>query len=84
MRKPLVFLPALVFAGAAAAQGTERPIEYRSAFVLFHEHQRSYAEIAEILQRPLGTIKTWVHRARQDLIAYLRAREVLQETCCEL
>lgn len=32
MKKRLLFLPALVVAGAAAAQGTERPIEYRSAF----------------------------------------------------
>jgi len=58
--------------------------DHRSAFVLFHERQLSYAEIAEILDRPVGTIKTWVHRARRELIAFLRAREVVQESYCEL
>ena len=34
--------------------------EYRQAFLMFHEQQLSYAEIAEELQCPLGTVKTWV------------------------
>ena len=38
--------------------------EYRAAFVLFHQQEMSYAEIAESLECPLGTVKTWVHRAR--------------------
>jgi len=42
--------------------------EYREAFVLFHEHELSYAEIGVILGCPLGTVKTWVHRARRELI----------------
>lgn len=46
--------------------------EYRQAFVLFHEHQLSYAEIAEALGCPLGTVKTWVHRARQELIQAIK------------
>jgi RNA polymerase sigma-70 factor (ECF subfamily) len=41
--------------------------EYRDAFVLFHVNNLSYAEIAERLGVPLGTVKTWVHRARRDL-----------------
>jgi RNA polymerase sigma factor (sigma-70 family) len=48
--------------------------EYREAFVLFHEHELSYAEIAESMGVPLGTIKTWVHRARRELIDHLRLR----------
>ena len=50
--------------------------EYRQAFVLFHEHQMSYAEIGETLDRPLGTIKTWVHRARKEMIEFLQRRGV--------
>src|SRR5205823_6325530 len=46
-----------------AAVATLRP-EYRAAFVLFHEHGQPYDEIAEALGRPVGTIKTWLHRAR--------------------
>jgi RNA polymerase sigma-70 factor (ECF subfamily) len=58
--------------------------EYRSAFVLFHEQQLSYAEISERLERPLGTVKTWVHRARREVIQRLRKRGVLAEVRDEL
>lgn len=58
--------------------------EYREAFVLFHEHELSYEEIAGVMDRPLGTIKTWIRRARKELIAQLRQREVLAESRDEL
>jgi RNA polymerase sigma-70 factor, ECF subfamily len=54
--------------------------EYRQAFVLFHEHELSYGEIAEAMGCPLGTIKTWVYRARRELIEQLRGRDVLSES----
>jgi RNA polymerase sigma-70 factor (ECF subfamily) len=53
--------------------------DHRRAFVLFHRQQLSYAEIAEQMDCPVGTVKTWVHRARQVLIERLREREVLLE-----
>lgn len=53
--------------------------EYRQAFVLFHQHELSYAEISATLDCPLGTVKTWVHRARRELIARLAERGVVQE-----
>ena len=53
--------------------------EYREAFVLFHEHQRSYLEIADVMNVPVGTIKTWVHRARKDLVGHLQRRSVIQD-----
>ena len=52
-------------------------LEYRRAFLLFHRQELSYNEIAETLDVPLGTVKTWVHRARQELIVRLRQRGVL-------
>ncbi|HJT36434.1 MAG TPA: sigma-70 family RNA polymerase sigma factor [Pirellulales bacterium] len=54
--------------------------EYRQALVLFHEQQLGYAEIAEVLDCPVGTVKTWVHRARRELADHLRRRGVLEET----
>jgi RNA polymerase sigma-70 factor (ECF subfamily) len=51
--------------------------EYRQAFVLFHQQELSYAEIAAAMEVPLGTIKTWVHRARKELIVELRRRGVV-------
>ena len=53
--------------------------EYRQAFVLFHEQQLSYAEIGQTLDRPLGTIKTWVHRARKEMIDFLKRREAVHD-----
>jgi RNA polymerase sigma-70 factor (ECF subfamily) len=52
--------------------------EYREAFILFHEHELSYAEIAEALNCPIGTVRTWIHRARRELIRCLREREVVE------
>ena len=54
-------------------------IEYRQAFVLFHESEMSYQDIAAAMNCPLGTVKTWVHRARREIIDQLRKREVLTE-----
>jgi RNA polymerase sigma-70 factor (ECF subfamily) len=53
--------------------------EYRQAFLLFHQHELSYAQISATLDCPLGTVKTWVHRARRELVAQLTHRGVLQE-----
>ncbi len=60
------------------ALGTLRA-EYRQAFLLFHQHELSYAEISAALDCPLGTVKTWVHRARRELITKLAQRGVVQE-----
>jgi RNA polymerase sigma-70 factor (ECF subfamily) len=60
------------------ALGTLRA-EYRQAFLLFHQHELSYAEISATLDCPLGTVKTWVHRARRELIARLAKRGVVEE-----
>jgi RNA polymerase sigma-70 factor (ECF subfamily) len=48
--------------------------EYQAVFVLFHEQGRPYEEIAEALGRPVGTIKTWLHRARTEVLQRLRQR----------
>ncbi len=56
----------------AAVDGL-RP-DYRAVFVLFHEHGQPYEEIAQALGRPVGTIKTWLHRARLEVLERLRRR----------
>ena len=48
--------------------------EYRDAFLLFHKKELCYNEISEELGVPLGTVKTWVHRARRELIEKLKKR----------
>lgn len=52
--------------------------DYRQAFLLFHVDQLSYADIGAALEVPLGTVKTWVHRARLELAAALRERGVVE------
>ena len=41
--------------------------EYRSCILLRHVEGRSYEEIAATLDLPLGTVKTYIHRARHEL-----------------
>jgi RNA polymerase sigma-70 factor (ECF subfamily) len=49
--------------------------EYRSCILLRHVEGRPYEEIATMLDLPLGTVKTYIHRARGELreaLAHLR------------
>ncbi len=48
------------------AIGKLRP-EYRNCIMLRHVEGRSYEEIAATLDLPLGTVKTYIHRARHQL-----------------
>lgn len=41
--------------------------EYRACILLRHVEGRTYEEIAELLNLPLGTVKTYIHRARNEL-----------------
>jgi len=50
--------------------------EYRTAILLRHVEGYAYDEIAEIMELPLGTVKTYLHRARNQLkeeLAHLHA-----------
>ncbi|HIC63318.1 MAG TPA: sigma-70 family RNA polymerase sigma factor [Gemmatimonadetes bacterium] len=50
--------------------------EYRMAILLYHVEGYSYKEIADIMDIPLGTAKTYLSRARKELkkhLEYLRA-----------
>jgi len=55
----------------------ELRLEYRTVFVLFHEQGQPYEEIALALDRPVGTVKTWLHRARLELLERLRKRGMI-------
>ncbi|MEE8193076.1 MAG: sigma-70 family RNA polymerase sigma factor [Gemmatimonadales bacterium] len=48
------------------AIGALRP-EYRSCIIMRHVEGRAYDEIADVLDLPLGTVKTYIHRARAEL-----------------
>jgi len=55
------------------AIGRLRP-EYRACILLRHVEGYSYEEIADTLDLPLGTVKTYIHRARNELRGYLGDR----------
>ncbi|HEX4574441.1 MAG TPA: sigma-70 family RNA polymerase sigma factor [Gemmatimonadales bacterium] len=48
--------------------------EYRACILLRHVEGHSYEEIARILDLPLGTVKTFIHRARNELRIHLEDR----------
>jgi RNA polymerase sigma-70 factor (ECF subfamily) len=50
--------------------------DYRLVFVLYHEQALPYDEIARAVGRPIGTVKTWLHRARAEMADYLSRRGV--------
>jgi RNA polymerase sigma-70 factor (ECF subfamily) len=53
--------------------------QHRECFLLFHQQEMPYAEIATKMSIPLGTVKTWVHRARHEVIRRLRQRGVIAD-----
>jgi len=61
-----------------AALSELRP-EYRLVFVLFHEQGQPYEDIAQAIERPVGTVKTWLHRARLEILDRLRRRGMVPD-----
>jgi RNA polymerase sigma-70 factor (ECF subfamily) len=58
--------------------------EYQSVFALFHDQGLAYEEIAQALRKPVGTVKTWLHRARLEVLDRLRQRGMISEVGYEL
>ena len=54
--------------------------DHRQAFLLFHEQDLTYEQISSAMECPLGTVKTWVHRARREIVQRLRRRGVVAES----
>lgn len=51
----------------------ELPAHYRQVILLYHMEEKSYEEVATMLGLPLGTVKTYLHRARKQLAETLTA-----------
>jgi RNA polymerase sigma-70 factor, ECF subfamily len=64
---PLAELEAKEIGGAIEAAIARLRPEYRACIMLRHVEGRPYEEIAEMLGLPLGTVKTYIHRARNEL-----------------
>ena len=59
------------------------PVEYREALVLYELQELTYAETAAVLECPLGTVRSRLHRARALLAAQLDEREPAVEPIAE-
>jgi len=68
---PLAELESRELGGRIEAAIAKLRPEYRSCILLRHVEGRSYEEIAESLDLPLGTVKTYIHRARHELREHL-------------
>jgi RNA polymerase sigma-70 factor (ECF subfamily) len=54
---------------------SQLPMKYRVVLILRHLQDRTYEEMAQILNLPIGTIKTHLFRARNLLKEHLLARQ---------
>ncbi len=50
------------------------PEKYRRPLMLFYLEDRSYEQVAMILDLPMGTVKTYLHRGKKELGALVEAR----------
>ncbi len=48
--------------------------DQRECFILFYINDLPLADISEILGKPVGTLKTWLFRARKQLAEHLQRR----------
>lgn len=51
----------------AAALLERLPAKYRQVVALFYMQEKSYDEVARMLDLPVGTVKTYLFRARKSL-----------------
>jgi RNA polymerase sigma-70 factor (ECF subfamily) len=72
---PLQELEARELGGAIEHAIARLRPEYRACILLRHVEGHSYEDIARMLELPLGTVKTYIHRARNELRGYLEDRK---------
>jgi RNA polymerase sigma-70 factor (ECF subfamily) len=51
--------------------------EYQDVIVLKYFEHKSYDEISDIIQKPPGTVATWISRAKQDIRKFLVANNYI-------
>lgn len=56
------------------------PEKYRRVLVLFYLEDRSYQQVALATGLPMGTVKTYLHRAKKELAMVLAEQNVRKES----
>ena len=49
------------------------PERYRPVVILFYMEEKSYEDVSRLLDMPIGTVKTYLHRARRRLAEIVMA-----------
>jgi RNA polymerase sigma-70 factor (ECF subfamily) len=55
------------------------PAKYAQVLVLFYMEDRSYQQVALAMGLPMGTVKTYLHRAKKELAVLLAAQDTRKE-----
>ena len=55
------------------------PAKYARVLTLFYLEDRSYQQVALALDLPMGTVKTYLHRAKKELALLLAAQNTRKE-----
>jgi RNA polymerase sigma-70 factor, ECF subfamily len=55
---------------------SQLPEKYRQVLMLYYMEDRSYDEVAQLLDLPMGTVKTNLHRARKELAEAVLAQRM--------
>jgi len=58
----------------------ELPEKYRQVLRLYYMEEKSYEEVARLLDWPMGTVKTYLHRARRQLAEAVSRSKIKAET----
>jgi RNA polymerase sigma-70 factor (ECF subfamily) len=78
----LLFDPVASFDGGEVVEATEKlSAEYRAVLLLVVVEEFSYKETAEILDIPVGTVMSRLHRARKEIRAILNRKRARGSTC---
>ncbi len=57
------------------------PDRYREGLTLFYMEEKSYEEVPRLLDLPMGTVKTHLHRAKKLLATAVRDSRTIVREC---
>ncbi|MBI3694543.1 MAG: sigma-70 family RNA polymerase sigma factor, partial [Acidobacteria bacterium] len=63
-----------MFLGSLREGMEQLSLRDRAILTLYYQEERSYREISDILELPMGTVKTQIHRAKERLKRLMKER----------
>ena len=69
-----------MFLGSLREAMEQLSLRDRAILTLYYQEERSYREISDILELPMGTVKTQIHRAKEHLKSRMKERMAVCRT----